>query len=211
MENKVAIIGYSGHAFVVLDAAKKMGMSIIGYCDLKENTSLNVYKLGYLGNENQVGFDWQQVDGYILGVGDNRLRNQIAENILKNKQKLLTVIHPSSTINDWTSIGEGSFVSSNAIINPLSEIGRYAVVNSGAIIEHECIVQDGAHIAPGAVLAGNVRVGRNSFIGANSVVRQGISIGNDVVVGAGSVVVKDIPDGETWVGNPAKFLWKTKY
>jgi len=27
-----------------------------------------------------------------------------------------------------------------------------------------------------------------------------------VIVGAGSVVISDIPDNETWVGNPAKKL-----
>jgi acetyltransferase-like isoleucine patch superfamily enzyme len=28
------------------------------------------------------------------------------------------------------------------------------------------------------------------------------------MIGAGSVVAKNIPDGELWVGNPAKFIRK---
>jgi acetyltransferase-like isoleucine patch superfamily enzyme len=28
------------------------------------------------------------------------------------------------------------------------------------------------------------------------------------MIGAGSVVTKNIPDGELWVGNPAKFVRK---
>ena len=38
----------------------------------------------------------------------------------------------------------------------------------------------------------------------------GVSIGNNVVIGAGSVVTKDIPDGEVWAGNPARFIQSTK-
>jgi acetyltransferase-like isoleucine patch superfamily enzyme len=35
-----------------------------------------------------------------------------------------------------------------------------------------------------------------------------LTIGEGALVGAGSVVTKDIPDGEIWVGNPARFLRK---
>lgn len=37
---------------------------------------------------------------------------------------------------------------------------------------------------------------------------QGIKIGADVTVGAGSVVVKDLPDGVTAFGVPAKIIRK---
>ncbi len=37
-----------------------------------------------------------------------------------------------------------------------------------------------------------------------------VTIGKESVVGAGSVVIKDIPDGEVWAGNPAKFIKKTE-
>ena len=99
-------------------------------------------------------------------------------------------------------------IAANATLNPLVEIGRGVICNTSTSIDHECIIGDFTHIAPGAVLCGNVKVGRNTFIGANSVIRQGIIIGDNVTIGAGTVVVKDIPDGATVVGNPAKNLVK---
>ena len=56
---------------------------------------------------------------------------------------------------------------------------------------------------------GRVTIGDRVFIGADSVVLPGVTIGSDVVVGAGSVVTKDIPAGEVYAGNPARFLCKT--
>lgn len=46
------------------------------------------------------------------------------------------------------------------------------------------------------------------FIGARSIICKGVHIGEKSLVAAGSVVVKDIPAGELWGGNPAKFIKK---
>lgn len=47
---------------------------------------------------------------------------------------------------------------------------------------------------------------KGCFIGAGAIVLKGVTIGEKSIVGAGAVVTKDIPDGEIWAGNPAKFI-----
>ncbi len=56
---------------------------------------------------------------------------------------------------------------------------------------------------------GRIKVGNNCFIGCRSTILPGVNIGNNSIVGACSVVTKNIPDGEVWAGNPAKFICKT--
>lgn len=207
---KIALFGYSGHAYVVADAVKLSEDELIGYYE-KEEAQLNPYGITYLGYEQdkEALSPLQAREVYaVVGVGENNIRQKII-NFLKTQGVACTsVIHPSAIVSGTATIGEGSFAAAGAKVNPMASVGAGVILNTGCIVEHDCRVGDFAHIAPGAVLAGSVTVGKGSFIGANAVVKQGVSIGSNVVVGAGSVVLTDIPDNQTWVGNPAKEIRK---
>lgn len=56
-----------------------------------------------------------------------------------------------------------------------------------------------------------VVIERGAFIGAGCYILKGVHIGEKSVVAAASVVTKDIPSGELWGGNPAKFIRKIEY
>lgn len=204
-KGSIAIIGYSGHAYVVLETARLLGTEIIGYCE-KSQVLKNPYNLKYLGFEGDKEFDWGVADKFVLAIGENNQRTGIGKYIKSKSKHLVNIIHPTASMSYTVKVGWGNFIGTNVIINALVDIGDYCILNTGSIIEHECKIADGVHIAPGAVLAGNVKIGQNTFIGANAVIKQGINIGKNVIIGAGSVVVGDIPDNQVWVGNPAKLL-----
>lgn len=46
------------------------------------------------------------------------------------------------------------------------------------------------------------------FVGSGSIILKGTKIGERAVIGAGSVVCGEIPAGEIWAGNPARFIRK---
>jgi len=52
-------------------------------------------------------------------------------------------------------------------------------------------------------------ISNNVSIGSSVTILCGITIGDSAMVGAGSMVLQDIPMGEIWVGNPARFIRKT--
>lgn len=55
------------------------------------------------------------------------------------------------------------------------------------------------------------KVCKGATIGAGCVVLPGVTIGEGAFVGAGSVVTKDVPAGELWLGNPARFYRKVDF
>ncbi|NCP84860.1 MAG: acetyltransferase [Bacteroidetes bacterium] len=205
-DRKVILIGYSGHAYVVAETALENGLEIIGYSD-KEKVNSDPYNLSYLGIEKNDDFiGWQKEVSFILGIGDNRLRQDIAHLIESKRKTINTLIHSTASISKTTTIGSGTFINKNVSVNALAIIGKNVILNTGCIVEHECVLADAVHIAPGAVLAGNVTIGERTFVGANAVLKQGIIVGKDVVIGAGTVVITDIPDGKIVAGNPGKII-----
>jgi sugar O-acyltransferase (sialic acid O-acetyltransferase NeuD family) len=210
MKSSFYIIGYSGHSFVCLDVALKLGYCLKGYFDSNKK-KINPFDLTYMGNEttNQ-NLQLIQKSSYFIGVGDNKTRHKITKIIVeRTKQKPISLLHPSLNRGFATQIStDGVLVAAGVSINTYSNIEKGVICNTNCSIDHECQIGEYAHIAPGAVLAGNVSIGAHSFIGANSVVKQGVKIGKSVVIGAGTVVLKDVPDNVVMIGNPGKILRK---
>lgn len=206
---KVAIIGYSGHSYVVIDTFESIGSEVYGYFD-KNKKEYNPYSLEYLGDENDSSsFEILKSCNWFVAIGDNRIRHKIIITLLsKGLHNPLTILHKSSIISKSVTKGNGTILAARSLVNPLATIGNGVICNTGSIIEHECSIGDFCHIGPGAVLAGNVHVGEMTFVGANSVVKQGVIIGSNVTIGAGTVVISDIPDNVTVVGNPGRIMKK---
>jgi maltose O-acetyltransferase len=64
--------------------------------------------------------------------------------------------------------------------------------------------RDPAARKTGAEFGRPVSIGQNVWIGGGAIILPGLSIGDDAVVGAGAVVTRDVPQGATVLGNPAR-------
>ena len=70
-------------------------------------------------------------------------------------------------------------------------------------IAHNCWFEEDAAMAGPCSVSGSVHIGRNGYL-AGTIIRNQCVIGENAFIGMGAVVVKDVPSGETVVGNPAK-------
>lgn len=206
LDNKVILVGYSGHSYVVAETALENGLEIIGY-SAKEKSDSNPFNLLYSGFEDDINFiGWSIKTSFLLGIGDNAIRQKIA-NLIESKGKTIkTLIHSTASVSNTVRIGSGTFISRNVSVNAFGHVGKNVILNTGCVVEHECNLADAVHIGPGAVLAGNVIIGERTFVGANAVIKQGVVIGKDVIIGAGSVIIDSIPDGNKVVGNPSRII-----
>lgn len=84
--------------------------------------------------------------------------------------------------------------------------GMCVVINENTIIGENVIIMQFVTIGEKNGESPIIEDGVKIF--ANSAIIGGVKIGKQSIVGAGSVVTKDIPPGEIWAGNPAKFLKK---
>jgi acetyltransferase EpsM len=194
------IIGANGHAKVIASILFEQGNAISGVWD--DNSSMETM-CGLPLNGNITAFSQLKSDQFIIAIGNNKIRENIAAKLIHTKA---LTIHPTSAVAKSAKIGFGSVLMANTSVNADASIGKHVIINTNASVDHDCILGDFVHISPQVGLAGNVTVGEGTHIGIGAVVIQGIKIGKWVTVGAGAVVIKDVPDYAVVVGNPAKII-----
>ena len=104
------------------------------------------------------------------------------------------------------TLGNGVLLMHGATVHVDSSLGDFCIVNANASLDHDARLEAGVSIGPGVTFPGTVTCLEGSSVGAGAVVLPGRTIGRGAVVGAGSVVTKDVPDGATVAGNPARIL-----
>jgi acetyltransferase-like isoleucine patch superfamily enzyme len=131
-------------------------------------------------------------------------------------------------------IGEGTIVRDHVnlfkcVIGKNCKIESYVYIEEGVKVGDNCKIKPHAYLPSGVTIEDDVFIGpnvtftndkhprvsgdwqlqttvvqRGASIGAGSVILPGVHIGRNAMIGAGSVVTKDIPDGATYSGNPAR-------
>lgn len=105
---------------------------------------------------------------------------------------------------DDVVIKDGGCLSPFVTLTSNIRIGRCFHANLYSYVEHDCVIGDFVTFGPGAKVNGNVTIGNHAYIGSGAVIRQGINIGAYATVGMGAVVTRDVLDGKTVIGNPAR-------
>lgn len=195
--DSIYIYGASGHGLVVADIAKACGYKNILFVD----DGIDSYP-------NFLEIDKNTKIPFVLGVGENSIREKLFKKVEKHEYKLISLVHPSVILSENTQIGKGSIVMPQVVINSETVIGKGVILNSACVIEHENKIENFVHISPHVSLAGNVHIGHNTHIGIGSTVIQGITIGENSIIGAGAVVVSDIQDNCIAYGNPCRVIRK---
>lgn len=91
-----------------------------------------------------------------------------------------------------------------AVVSLNTHLGDHVILGTHAGVSHDCSVGDFGFLCPGARITGNVTLGEGVMLGTNSCVIPGKKVGAWTTVGAGGVVNKDLPEGVTAVGVPAR-------
>ncbi|WP_426177643.1 sugar O-acetyltransferase [Massilia sp. TWR1-2-2] len=106
------------------------------------------------------------------------------------------------------TVGRGVFINFNCVILDVAPvvIGDFTQIGPGVQILAADHPRNPVERAQGAEFGRPILIGQNVWIGGGALILPGVTIGDNALVGAGSVVTRDVPEGVTVVGNPARAL-----
>ena len=105
-------------------------------------------------------------------------------------------------IGDDVEIGANTCIDRGALSDTV--IGDHTKINNLCHIAHNNQIGHNVTITGCVNVSGSSIIDDNVWIAPNATVRGFIHLGEGCTLGMGAVATKDIPSGETWVGNPAK-------
>ena len=202
--------GASGQARVVKPMLEAAGYEIGAVCDRDPSLPTPFPPVPILHNEEEL-LRWLEprdraTVSFVVAIGGTRGRDRLMLDSYLSGLGLtpVTLVHDRAWVDASVTLGAGSQVSAMAAVSVEARVARQCIVNTAATVDHECRLEDGVHIMPGATVTGCVHIGRGATIGSNATVLPRLRIGEDAVVGAGAVVTRDVDDGVTVVGVPAR-------
>lgn len=115
-------------------------------------------------------------------------------------------------IHAGARIGAGCTLGSHCNIHRVT-IGDRVSIQTACHITMGVVIEDDVFIGPGVITLNDKQMGgelsfpricRGARVGGGSVILPGVVVGANATVGAGSIVTRDVPDGTTVLGNPAR-------
>jgi acetyltransferase-like isoleucine patch superfamily enzyme len=151
---------------------------------------------------------------------------RIADNVTLGKDVMIHAFVNlyGCSIDDYSRVGAFVEIQKGARIGKRCKISSHTFICEGVVIEDNVFVGHNVTFIndkyPQAVTPGGevqtdtdwqvvpTVVEEGAAIGSSVTILCGVRIGRGALIGAGSLVLRDIPPGEVWAGNPAKYIKK---
>lgn len=210
---RIVIVGAGGMAREVASAVRAIKRAEQPF-ELLGHVVSDLSYLGSRDSRHQVlgDFEWlvanrDSVDALAIGVGTPHVRLKLAAELRHQfpTMEWPAIVHPTAIIDtDSAQIGLGCFIGAGVTATVNVTLEPFALCNFGCTIGHEARIGPGSVVNPGAHISGGVVIGASVLIGCGAQILQYLQIGSGATVGAGAVVIRNVADGDTVVGVPAR-------
>lgn len=156
---RIVIIGAGGHAKVIAETIDLIdSLQVVGFIDDRiEKGMLIHHTIPVLGSMREINEISNQCDAFIIGIGNNEIRKQIADQ-WSGKMVFETIIHPKAFVSESASIGSGTVVLAGAVISSQVKVGNQCIVNANVVIDHESIIGEFVHLSIGTLIGSNSKI-----------------------------------------------------
>lgn len=143
-------------------------------------------------------------DVFLCALGDPKWVKHYTSIIESKGGKFISLISPSASIGQNTSIGDGCIINHYAIISSDVKIGNHVYVGVFCNYGHDAIIGDCSHIGAYTFLGGGAHIEDCVTLHPRVNILPHKTVKENAIVGASSVVIRNVAAGTTVFGIPAK-------
>ena len=206
----IIIVGASGFGREVLSIINEINKNIpqwkvLGFIDDNVH-ALDEINTGY----NVLGtiHDWQPTEDekYVLAIANPLVKEKIVPALKERGAQFASIIAPTVTIGDRTTLGEGVVIYGETGISVDCRIGNFVLFNALDGIGHDTIIGDYCTFGPKVCISGATKIGKCVNVGALASTYPGIEVGDYATIGMNSAAIRKVKPNTTVIGVPAKML-----
>jgi sugar O-acyltransferase (sialic acid O-acetyltransferase NeuD family) len=209
--SRLLVVGAGAQARYVLNSIRLLrDTTVVGLIDSFENRDIwgsdvhGARVLGGLAALDDIPPD--EALRVVVAVSNLAQKRELVKRLTSRGFRFRSVFHPSAVIASPVRIADGCIINSGVVIENDAELGCHVLVHAGTVIEHDNVLEDYVNIGPGVKTGGRVRFREGAIVYTGATVIPNIVVGREAIIGAGAVVIRDVPDGATVAGVPARML-----
>lgn len=143
-------------------------------------------------------------DVFTCALGDPFYRKKYVDIIKEKGGVFFSIISPKSIIHPNAQIGEGVMISAFCNISSNTIIGDFTTIQAYCNIGHDAVIGNFCALESYSFMGGFSKIGDNVTLHTRATILPHVQVGNRAIVGAGSVVLRNVKEGTTVFGVPAK-------
>jgi sugar O-acyltransferase (sialic acid O-acetyltransferase NeuD family) len=146
-------------------------------------------------------------DVFICALGDVRYKKKYVELMLSKGGVFINLIHPTAQINNFSKIGKGIIICPFCAISNEVIIGNFVTLQGFSVIGHDAKIGNWCHLNAYSFMGGYAELAEEVTMHIKSSILPRVKVGKGSVIGAHSLVIKNVKDGVTVFGSPAKEIF----
>ena len=199
--------------------ARGCGREVYGLFLVCENLHKDIRCAGFLDDKSEAldGFEGyppvvssvedfipKADDVFICALGAPKWVKHYTEIIERKGGKFISLISPSAYIGKNVKIGAGCVICGWSVISCDVSIGSHSYIGVFSDIGHDVIIGSHCHLGAYTFVGGRSEIG-NTVTGHPRVsILPDRRIFDNAIIGAGSIVIRNVKEGQTVFGIPAK-------